>query len=109
MSATLSEIMTRIPHVFVGGDAGDLSAVIHFKFSGAEAGEWNAVIKDGLCAVAQGLPRQQPSITLVADSADFCQIARGELDAAAAVMQGRMKVSGDLGTAMKLIPLFHTP
>ena len=83
------------------------SAVIHFKFTGAEPGEWNATIRDGKCEVAQGIPRQRPTITLTADSADFVRIATGDLDPAAAFMEGRIKLQGDAELALKLLPMFR--
>lgn len=36
---------------------------------------------------------------------DSCKIQRGELDATAAFMQGRLKVTGNMGKLMSLMPL----
>ena len=107
MQPTLSEIMARVPGAFVPDQARAASAVIHFKFTGAEPGEWNATIGDGRCDVAQGIPRQRPSITVTADSADFVRIATGDLDPAAAFMDGRLKLQGDVDLALKLVPMFR--
>ena len=107
MSRTVPEIMARVPEAFVAERAGAVNAVIHIKLTGAEPGEWNATIQDGKCAVAQGIPRQRPTITLTADSADFVRIAAGELDPAAAFMTGRVKLQGDMDLALKLVPLFR--
>ena len=107
MTHTLAEIMARVPEAFVSEKAGAVSAVIHFKFTGSEPGEWNATIQDGKCEVAQGIPRKRPSITLATDSADFVRIASGELDPASAFMDGRIKLQGDVDLALKLVPLFR--
>ena len=37
------------------------------------------------------------------------KIQKGELDANAAFMQGRMKVAGDMGKFMHLLPLTNSP
>ena len=109
MTLTVSEIMEKIPTAFASGKSKDVNAVVHFKFSGAEPGEWNATIQDGACHVAQGLPRSRPTISVVADSSDFVKIASGELDAMNAYMEGKIKVTGDLLLIPKLIRLFQLP
>jgi len=107
MTLTISEIMTRMPSVFLPDRASGIDAVVHFRFTGAEAGEWNAVIRDGKCQVAQGIPRSKPTIVLAADSADFVRAVTGELDGMKAFMEGRLKITGDVLLAPKLIQLFR--
>lgn len=107
MAATIAELMSKLPGAFVPDKAAGLDAVVHFKLTGAEAGEWNAVIKDGRCEVGQGLPHFRPTVTVSADSADLLKIYDGELDGAQAFMTGRVKISGDMTTAMKIIGLFR--
>jgi putative sterol carrier protein len=107
MQPTLPEIMARVPGAFVPEGAGAASAVIHFKFTGAEPGEWNATIRDGKCDVAQGIPRQRPTITVTADSADFMRVVTGDLDPTAAFMDGRIKLQGDVELALRLVPMFR--
>jgi putative sterol carrier protein len=109
MTPKVSEIMENIPAAFAAGASKDVSAVVHFKFTGAEPGEWNATIQDGACHVAPGLPRSRPTISVVADSSDFVKIASGELDATKAYMEGKIKVAGDLLLIPKLIKLFKLP
>ena len=107
MAPTVAEIMSRLPQAFVSDRTAGIEAVVHFKITGAEAGEWNAVIREGKCEVAQGLPRSRPTITLSADSADFCRLAAGELDPAGAFMEGRIALVGDLGQARRLLGMFR--
>jgi putative sterol carrier protein len=40
---------------------------------------------------------------------DFTKITKGELDANAAFMQGRVKVTGNMGKLMSLMPLTQSP
>src|SRR6266496_900284 len=80
-----------------------VDAVVQFKFTGAEAGEWNATIKDGKVEVARGMPPRQPTMTLTADSGDYVKIFTGDLDSMQAFMQGKIKLAGDLNVAMKLM------
>jgi putative sterol carrier protein len=106
MSITISELMEKMPKAFIPDKAVGVDAVVHFKFTGAEPGEWNAAIKDGKCIVAQGIPHSKPTMTLTADSADYIQIFTGELDGMQAFMQGKIKLAGDLNLAMKLMQMF---
>jgi putative sterol carrier protein len=106
MTLSISDLMSKMPGAFLPEKAQGVDAVIHFKFTGAEPGEWHAVIKDGKCEVAQGIPSKAPTMTLTADSADYVKIFTGELDGMAAFMQGKIKLGGDLNLAMKLMQMF---
>jgi len=106
MPLTVSQLMEKMPGAFLPEKAQGVNAVIHFKFTGAEAGEWNAAIADGKVAVAQGAPDKQPNMTLTADSGDYVKIFTGELDGMQAFMQGKIKLGGDLNLAMKLMQMF---
>jgi putative sterol carrier protein len=106
MPLTIAELMEKMPGAFIPEKAQGLDAVIHFKFTGDEPGEWNAAIKDGKVEVAQGIPHRQPNMTLTADSGDYIKIFTGELDGMQAFMQGKLKLAGDLNLAMKLMQMF---
>ncbi len=108
MTASIADLMAKLPTAFQPAKAGGIDAVVHFKITGAEPGEWNAVIKNGQCMVAQGLPHFRPTITVNADSTDLVQIISGELDGTQAFMAGRIKVAGDMNAAMKILDLLKT-
>ncbi len=105
MPLTVVELMSKMPKAFLPEKAPGLDAVIQFKFTGAEAGDWYAAIKDGACIVEQGA-HPSPKMTLSADSADYVKIFTGELDGMQAFMQGKIKLAGDLNLAMKLMTMF---
>jgi putative sterol carrier protein len=105
MPLTIKDLMSKMPGAFMPEKAPGLDAAIQFKFSGAEAGEWYAEIKDGKCTTAQGV-HPSPKMTLTADSSDYVKIFTGELDGMAAFMQGKIKLAGDLNLAMKLTQMF---
>jgi putative sterol carrier protein len=98
--------MEKMPAAFIPEKAQGVNAVIHFKFTGAEAGEWNAKIADGKCEVTQGAPSTPATLTLTADSSDYVKIFTGELDGMQAFMQGKLKLGGDLNLAMKMMQMF---
>ncbi len=107
MPLTIPDLMSKMPGAFLPEKAVGLDAMIQFKFTGAEVGNWYATIKDGKCVVAQG-DAPSPKMTLTADSADYVKIFTGELDGMQAFMQGKIKLGGDLNLAMKLMQMFKT-
>lgn len=106
MPLTVAQLMEKMPGAFIPEKAQGVNAVIHFKFTGAEAGEWNAKIADGKCEVKQGAPSGAATMTLTADSSDYVKIFTGELDGMQAFMQGKLKLGGDLNLAMKMMQMF---
>jgi putative sterol carrier protein len=106
MPLSISDLMSKMPGAFLPEKAQGVNATIHFKFTGENAGEWTATIKDGKCDVSQGAPSGPATMSLTADSADYVKIFTGELDGMAAFMQGKIKLGGDLNLAMKLMQMF---
>lgn len=106
MPLTVSQLMEKMPGAFLPEKAQGVTAIIHFKFTGSEAGEWNAKIADGKCMVAQGAPAETATMTLTADSSDYVKLFTGELDGMQAFMQGKLKLGGDLNLAMKMMGMF---
>ncbi len=105
MPLTIADLMSKMPGAFLPEKAPGLDAVIQFKFTGAEAGDWYATIKDGKVTVEKG-EHPSPKMTLTADSSDYVKIFTGELDGMQAFMQGKIKLAGDLNLAMKLTQMF---
>lgn len=102
---TISEFMSRMTAAFIPEKAVGLDAIIQLKLTGAQAAEWCVTIKDGKCAVAQGIA-PAAKLTVTADSGDFVKIFTGQMDGMQAFMQGKLKLAGDMNLAMKLLSLF---
>jgi putative sterol carrier protein len=67
------------------------------------------VVEDGRLLVADLGEDPDAEITLTSSYEDSVRIAKGELDANAAFMQGRMKVDGNMGKLMSLLPVTQSP
>jgi putative sterol carrier protein len=102
---TISEFIARMTAAFVPEKAAGLDAVLQLKLTGAQPGEWFFLIKDEKCAINPGTA-DAPRLTVAADSADFIKIFSGQLDGMQAFMQGRIRLTGDMGLALKLLQLF---
>jgi putative sterol carrier protein len=102
---TVSEFMARMGSAFVAEKAAGIDAVIQLKLTGAQAADWFVTIKDSKVALTEGTA-SAAKLTVTADSANFIKIFTGQLDGMQAFMQGKIRVAGDMGLAMKLLNLF---
>ena len=83
------------------------TARVQHVVSGAPAGEvrYALVVTDGRLTSATLGDDPDAWVTLTQTYPDAVLIAQGSLDANAAFMQGRVKVVGDMGAVMALMPL----
>ncbi len=105
MPPTIADLMSKMPGALVPEKAAGVNATIQFKFTGAEPGEWFATIQDGKCEVKQGTA-PTPKMTVSVDSTDYLKIINREMDGMQAFMQGKLKLTGDISLAMKLMTMF---
>jgi putative sterol carrier protein len=89
-----------LPEVAEGVDA-----VIQYRLTGEEAGDYIITIKDGKCNVSEGIA-EDPTMTLTADANDLGDVLLGKANGMQYFMQGKLKLSGDLNLAMKLTTFF---
>ncbi|HEY1455222.1 MAG TPA: SCP2 sterol-binding domain-containing protein [Candidatus Dormibacteraeota bacterium] len=106
---TPDQIVEALPKYFVPEKAGTTKATIQFDLSGQEAGKWWVKIHDGVAESGKGDPGETPNLTLLADSSDWVKIMTAQLDPTAAFMQGKLKIKGDMGLAIKMQSLFKRP
>lgn len=84
-----------VQHVVTGGPDGDVRYVL--------------TVEDGIVTTAVLGTDADADVTLTTPYAESVSILQGELDANAAFMQGRMKVTGNMGKLMSLMPLTQSP
>jgi len=93
--------MKGLPKAFRPDRAAGVNAVIQFKFTGPEPGNWVVKIADGACTVEEG-EAASASVTINSPSDVWLKIARRELDGATAFMSGQFTFSGDMGILMQM-------
>jgi len=88
-----------------------LSARVALTVPGAPGGEASVgfVLLDGGVVEAGTGPIAEPDITLTAPHPLALEIARGDVSASAAYMQGRLKTAGDPGRLLELLAWSHRP
>lgn len=85
----------RMQYVVTGGPDGDV--------------RYYWVLEEGKLLEASLGDLDDPEITLTQTYEDAASIQKGELDATAAFMQGRVKVTGNMAKLMALLPLTNSP
>jgi putative sterol carrier protein len=106
---TPDQIVEAMPEYLIPEKAGATKATIQFDLSGAQSGKWWVKIHDGKAETGKGEAGDPPNLTLMADSNDWVKIMTGQLDGTAAFMQGKLKIKGDMGLAIKMQTLFRRP
>ena len=84
---------------------------IQYKATGGPAGdiEYYWVIDEGKILEAKLGTIDGADFTMTSAYEDGAKVQRGEMDATAAFMQGKMKVSGNMAKMMSLLPITNSP
>jgi len=101
----VTEIFDNMPANLNASAAAGMDNVIQYDLTGDGAASYHCKISDGSCAVSEGV-HESPDMTVNMEASDFVSMIDGELDGMAAFMSGKLKVSGDMGLAMKMQNLF---
>jgi hypothetical protein len=91
---------------FDSAAAGPLRAVVELAFTGEEPGTYQLVISDRACRF-EGAPVAEPDLRVEADAELWRAISEGRAQPMAAVLEGRLKVSGDLALFQRFPSLFR--
>ena len=67
------------------------------------------VLENGKISESQLGRLDDAEVTLTTGYADALKIQKGELDANAAFMQGKVKVTGNMAKVMSLLPITNSP
>merc|ERR1711997_553061 len=67
-----------------------------------EAGQWYLDLKNGAGSCGAGVAHCSPDVTMRLKDTDFTKMFSGKLKPTTAFMTGKLKLSGDMGKAMKL-------
>jgi putative sterol carrier protein len=103
---TVKETFEQMPSRFRSDRAGSTSAVIQYDVGGEGGGTWHAVIKDGTCAINEGVA-PSPNLTIQVAAQDWLDMVSGKQAAQMLFMSGKLKIKGDMGLAMKLGSMFQ--
>ncbi len=77
---------------------------VSYLFDVEGAGQWKVDVNGGKVSVSEG--EGEAGTTISTTEETFLKITRGEENPQAAFMSGKLKVTGDMGAAMKLEQIF---
>ena len=106
---TPDQIVDAMPGFLIPEKAGSTKATIQFDLSGDDGGKWWIKIAEGKAESGKGDAPEPANLTLSANSNDWVNIMTGKLDGTAAFMQGKLKIKGDMGLAIKMQSFFRRP
>ncbi len=100
--ATVQEFFERLPTEVDAGRTAGMNNSFVFDVQGL--GEWTVRVVDGTVTVSEGA--EDADCTITANEETFTRIVNGEQNPTTAYMTGKLKISGDMGAALKLQKLF---
>ncbi|MFN8529622.1 MAG: SCP2 sterol-binding domain-containing protein [Anaerolineae bacterium] len=102
----IAKIFPTMVERFDPKKAEGINAAIQFDLSGENGGQWWLKIADGKAESGEGTT-DNTKMTLKATADDFGSMMTGSLNPMQAFMMGKIKVVGDTGLALKLMPLIN--
>ena len=78
----------------------EVKGVIQFVIKGSD--NWVVDLKNGSGSVYKGKAKPKADMTMTVSADDFVKMSTGSLNAQQAFMQGKIKIKGNMGLAMKL-------
>ncbi|HUO04548.1 MAG TPA: SCP2 sterol-binding domain-containing protein [Candidatus Binataceae bacterium] len=103
---TCKQIFDLMPSRFNKSMAEGINAVYQFDLSGDGGGTWNVAIANGECIVREG-QADSPGATISMLAQDYLDMVQGRLNAQAAFMSGKLRLSGDMNLAMRMQAIFQ--
>ena len=105
---TPKDIFAEMPNQLDANAAKGMNSTIQFNLSGDNGGQWYVNIKDGKAEVHEGTA-PSANMTMSMSAQDYVDMTTGKLNGQMAFMSGKLKISGDMGLAMKMQTLFRRP
>jgi putative sterol carrier protein len=106
MTLQAKQLIDQMIANFPPEKAAGLDADIQINLTGEGGGAWTIRFADGKVTATEG-QAPSPRLTVATSLADITAIADGKLDGMAAFMQGKIKLTGDVGLAMRMVSLFQ--
>jgi len=105
---TPEDIFNELPNHLDTIAAKGLNAIIQLNLTGEQGGQWYVSVRDGKAEVTKG-SASAPNMTMSMMAQDYVDMTIGRLNGQMAFMSGKLKISGDMGLAMKMQSLFKRP
>jgi len=102
----VKEIMETMPSLIDPAAVVGETFAIQYELAGEGGGDWYLEVADGWVHVERGV-HPSPSMTMTLSARDYVDLIAGDLDGQAAFLDGRLRISGELGLAARMQDLFR--
>jgi putative sterol carrier protein len=99
------EVFDKVPEIFNPDAAKGLDAVFQFEITDEGGGQWNVTVKEGTCQVQEGT-HASPTVTMTMSTETWLAIVNKELNGMQAFMSGKLKLTGDMMLAQRIMEIF---
>jgi putative sterol carrier protein len=106
MTLDAGQLIQGLIAKFPPAKAAGLTAEIQLHLTGEGGGDFVIRIAESKISAAPGTAAS-PQLTITAGLTDILAITEGKLDGTSAFLQGKIKLSGDTGLAMRMVSLFQ--
>jgi putative sterol carrier protein len=103
--SSCKQVFEQMPSRFKKDAAQGLNAVYQFDLSGEGGGKWHVAINDDKCEIQEGA-HSSPNTTISMAAQDYLEMVSGKLNPQMAFMSGKLRISGDMGLALRFQSLF---
>jgi putative sterol carrier protein len=105
---TVAETFQAMVGLFNPAAASGLNKTFQWNITGDQAGIYALRVADGTCTFVEG-GVEKPDVVFTMKDQDWLSLAEGKLDPQSAFFSGKLKVTGDIGLALRLQQIFPTP
>ncbi|MEH7108773.1 SCP2 sterol-binding domain-containing protein [Bacillus sp. JJ1764] len=100
---SLAELMVRIDEVFNAnpGPMEGFEAVVQYDVTGEDTGTYQHFFKDGKLTIKKGV-EVEPDVAMQLSYDNFKKFLLGKQSGTMALMTGKVKVKGSVGTGLKI-------
>lgn len=105
--ATVAETFEAMSKIFNPAAAAGLTKTLQWNITGEQAGVWAFKVDNGVCEPIPG-GVEKPDVTFTVSDKDWLAISEGRLDPQSAFFSGQLKITGDMGLALRVPQLFPT-
>jgi putative sterol carrier protein len=102
---SIPEIFEYMSERFQPDKAEGVDAIFQFNLTGDPGGQYWLKVVDQQIDVHEG-EHSDPTMILTSSGEDYLAVVNGDLAPMTAFMQGKIKVKGDMGLALKLQSMF---
>lgn len=102
--ANISEMINNLPDQVYLDEAKGITALVQLSLSGEGGGNWIVKVDDGTVKIERGMALE-PQLMIKLSTQNASKLMQGKLNPLSAFMTGKIKLTGDLALAMKLIDL----